>query len=113
MVSAQKPPANSKRRRPPATTPEGRENQMIALATDLAEKQMLAGTASSQVITHFLKLGSSRNKLEMAKIRSDVSLGEARTSQMRSAEHTEELYTNAMNAFKAYSGQEIVEDDED
>ena len=44
----------------PALTPEARENQMISLAVDLAEKQLMEGTASSQVITHYLKLGSTK-----------------------------------------------------
>ena len=59
-----KPEQNSPRRRPPATTPEARENQMIALAVDLAERQLLEGTASSQVITHYLKLGSTKERIE-------------------------------------------------
>ena len=54
----------SKKQHRPATTPEGREKQLIALATDLAEKQLREGTASSQVITHYLKLGSSKDKIE-------------------------------------------------
>ena len=56
--------SNSSRERRPALTPEARENQLISLAVDLAEKQLQEGTASSQVITHYLKLGSTKEKIE-------------------------------------------------
>lgn len=88
----------------PALTPESRENQLIALSVDLAEKQLREGTASSQVITHFLKLGSTKNQLELEKIRHENALLEAKTQSLQSAKHVEELYENALNAMKDYSG---------
>ena len=88
----------------PALTPESRENQLIALSVDLAEKQLREGTASSQVITHFLKLGSTKTQLELEKIRHENALLEARTQSLQSAKRVEELYENALNAMKDYGG---------
>ena len=88
----------------PALTPESRENQLIALSVDLAEKQLREGTASSQVITHFLKLGSTKNQLELEKIRHENALLEAKTQSIQSAKRVEELYENALNAMEDYSG---------
>lgn len=97
----------------PATTPEARENQLIALAVDLAEKQLLEGTASSQVITHYLKLGTQKEKLEREILESKKELMKAQTENLQAAKRIEELYTNALNAMKHYSGQDIQEDDDD
>lgn len=94
-----------KRRRPPAKTPEARENQLISLAIDLAEKQLTAGTASSQVITHYLKLGSTKDILEKEILQEQKQLLIAKTDQIQSGKKVEELYLNALNAMRAYSGQ--------
>lgn len=94
--------ARSARQRP-ATTPEGREQQMIALADSLAEQQLMDGTASAQVITHFLKLGTSRERLEQEKLRKENLLLEARAQAMASGERIEELMANAIQAFRGYS----------
>ena len=94
-----------KRRRPPATTLEGRENQVIAAAMDLAEEQILDKTASSQVITHFLKLGSVREQLEREKLIQENELLKARVEALASAGRIEELYTEAMAAMRAYNGK--------
>ena len=95
---------SSKTKRPPATTPEGRENQLISKAVDLAEKQLSEGTASAQVITHYLKLGSSREKLEQERLTQEVSLMEAKREAMASAQRVEELYGAAIDAMRAYAG---------
>jgi hypothetical protein len=92
-------------RRPPATTPEQRENQLISAAHDLAEQQIRDGTATSQVITHFLKLGSSRERLEKTRIEQENELLIAKVKALGSAERTEELYAKALQAMRAYSGQ--------
>jgi len=101
-----------KRRRPPAKTPEARENQMIALAVDLAEKQLSEGTASSQVISHFLKLGSTKERIEKEILIEQRSLIKAKTEAIRSAKKVEELYANALNAMRSYSGQEREDADD-
>lgn len=92
----------SKPRRPPATTPEARENQMVALAIDLAEKQLMAGTASAQVITHYLKLGTTRETLEKEKLTRENELLKARSEAIASGARVEELYLNALNAMRSY-----------
>ena len=102
-----------KKRRPPAKTPEARENQMINLAVDLAEKQLLDGTASSQVITHFLKLGSTKDKIEKEILQEQKELLKAKTEAIQSAKRVEELYENALNAMRSYSGQAPQGDDYD
>lgn len=103
-------PDDSVRRIRPALSPEARENQMISLAVDLAEKQLMEGTASSQVITHFLKLGSMKDRLEREKLEKENELLRARTEALQSAQRVEELYTNALNAMRTYSGEGDMDD---
>ncbi len=98
----------------PAITPEARENQMIALAVDLAEKQLIEGTASSQVITHYLKLATTKEKIEREILEKQKELIVAKTENLQSAKRIEELYSNALKAMQNYSGQSCsMEDDED
>lgn len=96
----------------PALTAEGREKQMISLAIDCAEKQLREGTASSQVITHYLKLASTKNQLEMEKLKKENELLKAKTEAIKSAKSQEELYAKAIAAIRRYSGagEEDVED---
>lgn len=89
----------------PALTPEARENQLISLAVDLAERQLLEGTASSQVITHYLKLGSTKERLEKEKLIEENKLLRAKTENFQSMKRVEELYTEALNAMRNYAGQ--------
>lgn len=77
---------------------------MISLAVDLAEKQLLEGTASSQVITHYLKLGSTKERIEKEILEKQKELISAKTESIQSAKRVEELYTNAIEAMKRYSG---------
>ena len=99
-----------KRRIRPALTPEARENQMISLAEDLAEKQLLEGTASAQVITHYLKLGTTKARLELEREKKEIEMIEAKTENLQSAKRMEELYAEALNAMRNYSGQRSSED---
>lgn len=96
----------------PSTTIEGRENQLISLAVDLAETQMREGTASAQVISHYLKLGSTREGLEQARLQSENALLQAKVENLASAGRIEALYKNALTAFSTYSGQEVQDGDE-
>lgn len=89
----------------PAITPEARENQCISLAMDLAEKQLRDGTASSQLITEFVKRGSTKAQLEKEILAEQKSLMVAKTEALQSAKRIEELYTNALNAMRNYAGQ--------
>jgi hypothetical protein len=111
MSSRKREPEKPRRGRP-ASTPEGREAQLVGLAVDLAEKQMADGTASAQVVTHYLKLGSTRERLEQDRLRKENALLEAKVKSMASAERVEELYEQALNAMRTYAGQEPVEYDE-
>lgn len=88
----------------PALTPEARENQLVSLAIDLAEKQLREGTASSQVITHYLKLGSTKERIEKEILEKQKELIEAKTINLQSAQRVEELYANALEAMRNYSG---------
>ena len=101
------------RKMPPARTPEARENQMISLAVELAEKQLMEGTASSQVITHFLKLGSTKERIEKEILEKQKDLITAKTEAIQSHKRIEELYSDALNAMRRYSGNEIAETDDD
>jgi hypothetical protein len=89
----------------PATTPEARENQLIADAVDLAQRQLRDGTASAQVITHFLKLGSTREQLEQERLRNENLLLQKKGEAMESAKRIEELYGQALSAMRTYQGQ--------
>lgn len=103
--------AEPKRRgRPPATTVEGRENQLKNLATDLAEKQLKNGTASSQVIVHYLKLATQREILEREKLAHENELLKARTEQIASEQKREELFDEAIRAMRAYAPQNAGQD---
>lgn len=99
------------RRMRPALTPDAREKQLISLAVDLAEKQLMEGTASSQVISHYLKMASSRYRLENAKLERENELLKAKTEALESAKNVEALYKDAMEAMKSYSGSGVAEDD--
>ena len=88
----------------PALTPEARENQMIALAMDLVEQRLKNGTASSAETVHFLKLASSKEKLEQEILEEQKKLLEAKTDNLKSAAKIESLYAEALEAFRSYSG---------
>ena len=97
----------------PASTPEARQAQLISMAYDAAEKQLQDGTASSQVITHFLKMGSTREQIELEKLKRENAVLEAKAEAYKSAENMESLYKQAINAMMSYSGQTCENDNED
>jgi hypothetical protein len=99
---------DKKRMTRPAMTPEQREDEMINLAIDLAEKQLRDGTASTQVIVHYLKLGSTRGMLEQEMLTHQTELVRAKTESLQSSKRVEELYANALAAMQIYGGH--VED---
>lgn len=104
--------AEKRQPRRPAMTPEAREQQMIGYAVDLAEKQLREGTASAQVITHYLKLGSSKELLEKEILTAQKKLVEAKAEVIKSMKSQEELFKTAIAAFKTYSGQGNAEDED-
>lgn len=107
MATPRKSKGLDRRSRPKATTPEARENQLISLAYDLAEQQMIEGTASAMVITHYLKLGTTKAKLEEEKLRKENILLTAKAEQISSAQKSETLYAEALEAIKSYQGREV------
>ena len=96
----------------PGRTPEERENQLIGLAVDLTEKKLRDGTASSQLIALLLNLATTKAKLELEKMRSEVEVANARVKALENQETSKDLYAKAIAAFKSYSGV-VDEDDED
>lgn len=96
----------------PALTPEARTNQLVALAYDLAEKQLMEGTASSQVITEFLKIGSSENKLKMEKLEAENEFLRAKAEKLKSEQRSEELFAEAIKAMSRYQGRDDEEEEE-
>lgn len=103
--------SDSSRMMRPALSPEARESQLISLAMDRAEEQLRNGTASSQVITHFLKLATVKAELEKEKMERENELLRAKTEAQKSQQRSDEFYEKVLNAFKQYSGQ--GDDDED
>lgn len=83
---------------------ESQEKRMINLAIELAEKQLKEGTASSQVITHYLKLGSTKEKLEKALLEKQVALASAKTEVIEAEKKSAEFYQQVLQAMKTYSG---------
>lgn len=104
MPDSKKLNGHVKRRRPPSKTPDARENQLISIANDLAEAQMLAGTATSQVITHYLKLGSSKERIEKEILEKQKELITAKTDALKAADRIEDLMSNAIKAMTEYKG---------
>jgi hypothetical protein len=95
----------------PALTREGRESQLISLAEDVAEQQMRNGTASSQIITHYLRLATEKERLERVKLENETELLIAKRKAVESGERSEELYERAIKAMRKYSG--LGDSDED
>lgn len=95
----------------PASTPEARESQLVSLAMNLAEQQLRDGTASAQVITHYLKLGSTKDHIEREILQEQQKLVRAKTESLESAKRVEALYADALKAMREYSGREEDEDD--
>lgn len=107
---ATKPKKSSPREFPPAVTDLERENQLISLALDAAEQQMRDGTASSQVISHFLKLGSTKERLEREMMEEQKKLLKAKTENIESQKRIEALYAEAIDAMRKYSGNASEEE---
>lgn len=104
---------NSSKPRRPAISPEARENQMISYAMDLVEQRLIDGTASSQETTHFLKLASTKARLEKEILERQKDLITAKTESLRSEERMERLMTEAINAIRGYQGRDDSDEPED
>lgn len=104
--------SGSSRKIRPALTPEARENQLISLAVDLVEKRLIEGTASSQETTHFLKLATTKAKLEKEILEKQKDLITAKTDSIKSTKKSEEVYHKVLNAMKKYAGYGDSEPDD-
>lgn len=110
QAQSQPKPSNKMR---PALSPEARENQLISLAVDCAEEQLRERTASSQVIVHFLKLGTTKAELEKEKLKRENMVLEAKAKSYQSSEEIKKLYEDAMKAFRDYGGNGDPDDYEE
>ena len=106
-------PSGSRSAMRPALTPEAREGQLISLAVDLAEQQLRDGTASSQLLTHYLRLGSSEQRLRNEKLEEENKLLRAKTKALEDAADMKELYSKAIKAMALYSGNASSMEEED
>ena len=103
MRTPKKVVEGSMKRQTPAITPEGREDQMIAYAINLAEEQLRNGTASSQLITHYLKLGSMRERMEKEKLKEEIKLLNAKTEAIKADREKNDLYAQVIEAIRTYT----------
>ena len=97
-------------RRRPARTAEERQDQLINLAIDEAERQISKGIATSQIITHYLKLATEREKAEITRIQGEIALQKAKIEAMAGQARQEQMFKDAVAAFRGYQG---LDDDED
>lgn len=109
----EKSSSGSVRKLRPALTPEAEENKLISLAYNLVEERLLNGTATSQETTHFLKLGSMKNRLEMEKLQKENELLRAKTESIKSQARQEELFEKVISAMRKYSGHNEGDEDDD
>lgn len=108
VPTAETPKSNRRK----ALTPEAREKQLIALAMDVAEERLRNGTASSQEVTHFLKLGSMREQKELEMLDQQKELMGAKVENLHAQQKSEELFVKAIKAFRGYSGQDEEDGEE-
>lgn len=100
-------------KRIPAMDPDARENQLASLAIDLAEKKLRDGTASNQLIIHYLKAVSSKERIEKEKLEIEKELMAAKREAIKAAERQDLMYKEAIDAMRSYSGGGGPDDDDD
>lgn len=110
MATKKNSEESNRPRRPPATTPEGRERQLISMAYDQAELQLLEGSAPAPVVVHFLKLATEREKLEREKLKAAIELDKKKVEQTDQAARLESLYSDAIEKMTIYQGNGNRED---
>ena len=113
MAKAKSTGSSTTRKIRPALTPEARENQLIALATDLVEQRLIDGTASSQETTHFLKLATTKARLEREILEKQKELIIAKTENLQSAKRMDEMYQEAIKAMSRYQGHGDPDEEDD
>ena len=110
MPKVKQTPAQLSTTPPPAFTDEGREKRLVSMAYDLIEKRLKDGTASATETTAIIKLGTEREKLEREKLQAEVNFTKSKQEALAQAGKMEELMTEAINAFKRYSGETYDEE---
>jgi hypothetical protein len=70
------------------------------------------GTASAQVITHYLKLGSTRERLEQQRLAHENALLEAKREALLSQQRIEDGYKQVIVALRSYNGYGEDADDD-
>lgn len=113
MAARRRPDEPERKRGRPATTPKAREDELINDAYTLARRQLRDGSASSQVITHFVKAGSMREELEQQRLSYENQLTQQKMAHMKEQAEREQTYKEALNAMRSYSGHEPEPDDDD
>lgn len=101
--------STQKLQRTPPKTAQAREDQLIAMAYDRVEDRIRNNQATGPELVHFLKLGSSKGKLEKDILEQEKELVSAKTQSLRSQQSTEELYNKVLEAMKSYSGSDLNE----
>ena len=112
MAKGNGKPMTKSREFAPAISSEARDAQMSALAYDLVEQRMRDGTATSQETCYFLKLSCPQQKLDVEKKKKEIELLEAKTEQIKAAKRLDEVYSEAISAFKLYGGEQDDEEEE-
>lgn len=105
--------SGSQQRRRPAIDPEVREKQLVSRAMDLAEQRLMDGTASSQEIVYFLKLGSQKHQAEMDKLKEENKLLQAKTEHLEATKISSAMFEDAIKAMRNYQGNGDPDEYED
>lgn len=113
MKTTESSPVSNKRRRRRAMSPEEREAQLISLTMDTVEERIRTGKASSQELVHFLRAGSNKERYEKEKLALELELVKAKTENLRMQQKNDEMYAEALRAFKRYSGADSDEEEDD
>jgi hypothetical protein len=85
-------------------SPEADENQLISLSIDAAKKMLVEGTAPTSIVLHYLKLATTRERMEREMMATQKELMEAKKQALESQAKVEQLYADAMKAMQRYSG---------
>lgn len=112
-VKSPNPPNSNNRPMRPAIDPDNREQQLISLAVDLVEQRLRDGTASAQETVHYLKLASSKTKVDLERAKLENELIRAKTQNLKDQADMKTLYLNAIEAMKRYSGHGSSVEEED
>lgn len=86
----------------PPLSDKDHEAKLISLTLQMAEQQLIDGTASSQVMTHFLRLGSIRSKVELEKLRLENNLLTEKIQSEKMGQQLKEMFQDVMESLRDY-----------